>query len=632
MEVTARRRRRHAAEGTAPATDRRGAAVDGAQADGASAPAVGAVAAGAGSAAGAAAGTAAILAATAAARGWDRLARLPGLPGAAGLAVPLRWRRWVPGPWALAVVLLVALLSVPILVVAAGLLRPAGPTWAHLAETVLAGYVANTLVLVGGAGALALLLGVPSAWLVATCEFPGRRVFSWALVLPLAVPAYIAAFAYTGLLDVTGPVQRVVRLAPGFEDFFLHWNVRRIETAVLVFAFVLYPYVYLLARAAFERQSRAVLEASRSLGRPMAETFFRVALPLARPAVVAGVALVAMEVLNDYGLVNYFGVATFTTGIFRAWFAMGDLGAALRLAGVLMLIVFALLALERVSRGRARYENGRGGDRPLARFPLRGWRAAAAVAACFTPVFFGFLVPFAQLVYWARGTAGRVLEPAFLRLAANSLGLALAAAAATVLVGLVLAYGARVSRGTVVRRLARLSVLGYSIPGAVVAVGVLVALGATDRAVDRFALGTLGVSTGLLLSGTLVAVMFAYAVRFMAVAFSSVEAGLERVCGEVDAASRALGAAPLRTLRRVTLPLLRGTLAGAVLLVFVDVLKELPLTLILRPFNFDTLATKAFQLASIEQVAESAVPALLIIAAGVLPVVLLSRLIPRSHR
>lgn len=527
----------------------------------------------------------------------------------------------------------IGLLAMPVLVIAVGMLAPTSETWSHIASTVLSDYITNSLRLVIGAGALALVFGVATAWLVAAFEFPGRRVFEWALILPLAVPAYIAAYTYAGMLDVTGPLQRLVRtLVPALSDSFLYVHVMGIGMVTLIFGFVLYPYVYLVTRSSFAQQSATLLDASRMLGRSPASTFFRVALPLARPAMAAGVALVAMEVLNDYGAVRYYGVTTFTTGIFRSWFGLGDLDSAIRLSGILMLVVLLVLALERSQRGRASFAGGNGGaDRPLARIRLRGWRAAAAVAICGVPLLIGFAIPVAQLLYWASGTAGTVLNAGFVRLVVNTFLLALGAAVLCVALAVLLTYASRLNPRPWLRRVARVTVLGYSMPGAVVAVGVLVPFAWLDHRINGGMTRVFGISTGLLLSGTVVALLFAYAVRFMAVAFLPVESGFTRVCGRVDDAARCLGCKPGRALCTVALPLMRGTLFGAVVLVFVDVLKELPLTLILRPFNFDTLATRAYQLATDELVTVSSSYALVIILAGIIPVVLLNRLLARGR-
>jgi iron(III) transport system permease protein len=524
---------------------------------------------------------------------------------------PLNWG------WTAGALLLVAVLSIPLLVVVVGALRPAGDAWEHIVATLLPEYLANTAMLAVAAGSLALVLGVGSAWLVAMCEFPLRRFFRWALVLPLAVPPYIAAFAYAGMLDVAGPVQRAVRAwVPGAQDTYFDWHVMRIEMVALIFGFVLYPYVFLLTRALFEQRSGRVLEAARLLGRGPWSVFLRVAVPLARPAVVAGLALVLMEILNDYGAVAYYGVTTFTTGIFRAWFSLGDLDTAIRLSAILMGVVLLVLLLERWQRGAARYSEV-GAGRPVSPYRLRGPAAAGALVFCAVPLLFGFLLPVAQLGAWTVQVAPTIADAGFLRLARNSFLLALGAAVLCVAVAVVIAYAARLDRGAVTQAASKLALLGYSIPGAVVAVGVLVAVLGVGRLVEGGGVW--------LVTGSVVALVFGYVVRFLAVGFLSVEAGFTRIGENLTAASRVLGATPLRTLLRVELPLLRRALLAAGTLVFIDVLKELPLTLILRPFNFDTLATRAFQLASDEQLAQSAPAALLVIATAAVVVGILNR-------
>jgi len=399
-----------------------------------------------------------------------------------------------------------------------------------------------------------------------------------------------------------------------------------------VLAVVLYPYVFLVSRASFLKQSGGVLETAQALGKSSWSVFARVAVPLARPAIIAGLALVIMEVLNEYGAVKYFGVSTFTTGIFRAWFSLGDTPAALRLSGWLLGLVLLLIVLERTQRGRARFDDGSTRPRPMQRRPLRGGMGWLAFAGCSVPLLLGFILPTTQLLVWAAPYAGEALNPRFLRLALNSFGLATISALLVVTLAVVLAYAARLTPSAWLRGLVRLSGLGYAIPGAVVAVGTLLPFLWLDQRIAAAVRGLGGGSMGLLLTGTLVALVFAYAVRFLAVALNPVEAGFERVCGNLDESARALGASPLRTLFRIDLPLLRGTLLSAAILVFVDVLKELPLTLLLRPFDFDTLATRAYQLASDEQIARSAIPALLILSVGLLPVLVLSRLASRPPR
>jgi iron(III) transport system permease protein len=522
----------------------------------------------------------------------------------------------------------VALTSLPLVVILFGVFGRGSQMWGHLVDTVLLVYVGNSAILMLGVGVLSLVIGLAPAWLVSAYDFPGRRTFEWALVLPLAIPTYIIAYTYAGIFEYDALLPSALSAVwPDMEVWRIRAAVMSREGAMVMMALVLYPYVYVIARASFLRQSSTVLEMARTLGRGPWDTFFRVALPMSRPAVAGGLTLVLMEVLNDYGAVKYFGVPTFTTGIFRAWFPLNDPIAAMRLSGILLLFVFTLIVFERLQRGRARFDDGARGYRPAVRRALgvRGRWLAASV--CLLPLALGFLVPVAKLATWAGQAGSRALDVRFLGLILNSFSLALAAALIAVFGALLIGYAARLSPTPLLRLASRVSVLGYSIPGAVVAVGVFIPFVWMDRRLNAFMTAAFDAPTGLLLSGTLVALIFAYVVRFMAVALNPIEAGFKRLCGTLDDTSRSLGVPPLKTLWKVDLPLLRGTLISAALLVFVDVLKELPLTLILRPFNFDTLATRAFQLATDEQLARSAVPALLIIVVGLVPVILLNKLI-----
>ena len=534
--------------------------------------------------------------------------------------------------WTLGVLIVALAVALPIGTVLVFGLAPAGDVWAHLADTVLADYVRNSLLLMVGVGAGTLVLGVSTAWLTSMCSFPGRRLFSWALLLPLAMPAYIIAYTYTGLLEVAGPVQEALRAAFGW-DYGDYWfpEIRSLGGAICMLSLVLYPYVYLLARAAFLEQSLCVLEVARTLGCGPWRAFFSVALPLARPAVIAGLSLALMEALADYGAVHYFGVSTFTTGIFRTWFGLGDPAAAAQLATMLLAFVFVLVALERGSRRRARYHHTTGRYQVLTPVQLRGWAAAAAVAACAFPLAAGFVVPVTQLGIWAVATADRMITPDFVGLVANSFSLAATAAVLTVAVAAFLAYGQRLKPNLAVRAGVRVASMGYAIPGPVLAIGILIPFGWFDNTLDTWMRGAFGISTGLLLSGTVFILLFAYAVRFMTAAVQTVEAGLGKVRPSMDEAARSFGYRGATILARVHLPIMRGSLLTALLLVFVDVLKELPATLIMRPFDFNTLAVRAFELASDERLADSSSAALAIVLTGLLPVILLSRSITRGR-
>ena len=533
-----------------------------------------------------------------------------------------------------AVALLVAvLIAVPILSVGANLLLGgSADTWRHLASTVLPDYIGNTLILCGGVGVGVMLVGVSTAWLVSIHDFPGRRVFEWALVLPLAVPTYVMAYAYTDLLQFVGPVQTGLREAFGWRGG-QYWfpDVRTVGGAVAVFIFVLYPYVYLLARAAFLERASGILEVGRSLGLGPWQNFWRISLPLARPAIAAGTALALMETLADFGAVSYFGVPTFTSGIYRAWFSMGDRVAAAQLAAMLLGFVALVLFLEQATRGRARFNNTTGRRRPMPGYRLHGIKAAGAVLACVTPLALGFLIPAGVLLHMAITEGDAQFGERFLHLARNSFVLALATAFAAVVVAVLLAYAARISGRLLPRITNRIVGLGYAVPGSVIAVGILIPVTRLDTWLAGMVQSVTGHNPGLLLTGGIAALVYAYLVRFLTVSLQTVEASLAKITPTMDDAARSLGVGHAETLLRIHLPLLRGSLLTAGLLVFVDVMKELPATLVMRPFNFDTLATQAFTLASDERLAEASSAALTIVAVGVLPLIFISWQIAHSR-
>lgn len=534
--------------------------------------------------------------------------------------------------WAAAAAIIAAFACLPIAIVMASVFVPADDVWSHLASTVLPGYVANTLWLVAGVAALTFAIGVATAWLVTMCAFPGRRMLEWALLLPLAMPAYAVAYTYAGALDFSGPVQTTLRDLFGWRhgDYWFP-EVRSIGGAAVMLSLVLYPYVYMLARASFLSQSVCLLEVSRTLGSDSWRTFLRVGVPMARPAIVTGIALVSMETIGDYGVVQHFGVSTFTTGIFRTWYGLGSLTAATQLAALLLVAVFLLFGLERLARGGAAYHHTTARHRPLPSFRLRRGKAVLALFVCGLPILLGFAVPAGLLGYWAVQTAPTVLNQRFWGYAANTLAIAVAAALAAAAVALILVFAGRVRPGPVTAAAARIATLGYAVPGTVLAVGVMIPFGWFDNALDGWMRTYAGIATGLLLSGSLAALLFTYVVRFLAVSVNTIESGMAGITPNMDRAARSLGARPAQALRRVHMPLLRGSLLTAGILVFVDAMKELPATLILRPFSFDTLAVRTFELASDERLAEAGCYALAIVLVGLAPVILLSMAIARSR-
>jgi len=527
---------------------------------------------------------------------------------------------------------LCVLLLLPVLVIIASLFQQGDGTWSHLSATVLPTYLKNSLLLTIGVGIAVLPLGVIPAWLVTMTRFAGSRILEWALLLPLAIPAYIIAYTYTGLLDVAGPVQDGLRGFFGWRygDYWFP-QVRSLGGAIIMLALVLYPYVYLLARSAFLAQSICVLEVSRTLGCSARQAFMRIAIPLARPAIVAGLALVLMETLADYGTVQYFGVPTLTTGIYRAWTGLGSTTAAAQLSASLLGFVLLLLILEQHSRRQARYHHTSNRYSRLPQCQLHGVKQLLALGCCALPVLAGFVIPVLQLIHWAGRTWEQNINAEFVRLAGNSLQLAAITSLLAVLLALLINYGKRLHPDTLTRSSVRLLGTGYAVPGTVIAVGVLIPFAWLDNTLDAWMREAFSISSGLLFSGTLFVVVFAYLVRFLAVSLQTVEAGLTRINPSMDEAGRSMGYGPMQRLRHVHIPMLKGSLITAVTLVFVDVLKELPATLILRPFNFNTLAIRTYELANEERLADAASPALLIVLAGIIPVILLSRSLSHSR-
>ncbi len=531
-------------------------------------------------------------------------------------------------------VLIASLVALPVLVVGSNLFfGGTGDTWGHLLATVLPEYVANTLWLCLGVGIGVMAVGTGAAWLTAMHEFPGRRIFEWAMVVPLAMPAYVMAYTYTDLLQFVGPVQTALRETFGW-SYGDYWfpDVRSLGGAIVLFICVLYPYVYLLARTVFLERAGSALEAARSLGLTPWQSFWRVSLPLARPALAAGAALALMETLADYGTVAYFGVNTFTTGIYRTWFALGDRTAAAQLAGCLFSFVLLLLLLEHFSRGRARFGAGAARSRSVVSRRLVGWRGWLACGLCLLPLIVGFLLPAGLLLNMALTEGDAEFGPRFVRLARNSLLLATVAAVTAMGLAALLAYAARQVKTWLPRAANRLVTLGYAVPGSVIAVGVLIPVTRLDHVLAELWLQLTGNNPGLILTGGIAALVYAYLVRFLGMALQTVEAGLSKITPSMDDAAKSLGCGGGEILRRVHLPMLRGSLFTAGLLVFVDVMKELPATLVMRPFNFDTLATQTYILAADERLSEASTAALMIVVVGLLPIIVLSVQIAKGRR
>jgi iron(III) transport system permease protein len=522
--------------------------------------------------------------------------------------------------------------ALPMLTLATVALTPAPDVWSHLIGTTLPYSLSQTLLLLAGVAIITLVAGAGTAWLVTMYRFPGRTFFDWGLILPLALPAYITAYCYGEFLDYTGPVQTMVRAIGGFTSFHDYWfpPIRSLGGAVFIFSSVLYPYVYLTARASFALQSIHVLEVARTLGRTGTGALIEVALPMARPALAAGVSLALMECMNDIGAVEYLGVRTLTRSVFDAWIQRSSLAGAAQLALVLFLFVIGLLMLERYGRRQRRFQTGRT-DRPIPAHSLPPLKAALAALACALPLAAGFLIPLGMLVQGAILQGTRYGLGDYGQAALNSLLLASLAAIVIVILALILGGALRLSRSVWIGGAVRISSLGYAIPGTVVSLGLILPLAGIDNWLSAALQRWFGLHGGLLLSGSVFALILAYTIRFMAVGFGSIEAGWQRVPVNLDAAARTLGASPAGMLARIHMPLLRPAIGAAALLVFVDTMKELPATLLLRPFNFETLATHIYVYASQEQFELSAISALTIVLIGLAPLILIHRAMSRTY-
>jgi iron(III) transport system permease protein len=537
-------------------------------------------------------------------------------------------------PWLVGgAIALCGLIALPIVTVLSNIFVASDGTIAHLGATILPEILLNTfgLLLMVGAGTAAI--GTGCAWLVTMYRFPASRVLAWLLLLPMAMPAYIIGYAYTDFLSFAGPLQSALRHAFGWgkADYWFP-NLQSLWGVSLMLTLVLYPYVYFLARAAFLDQSSTALDVARTLGHGGRDRFLKIALPLARPAIAAGLALALMETLADFGTVQYFGINTFTTAIYRTWFGMGDRVAAGQLASALLLFVAALVILEQVARRRSRFHRTSARDHRVTQTRLAGWRAWTATALCSAPIIFGFILPVLILLGMHLKGGDELFGWRFLRLAWNTFSLAALAALIVTAAGFFVAYAMRLARTEALRTILRLATFGYALPGTVIAVGILASLGAIDRALDAGVRSLSGLSTGLLLSGTVAALLFAYLVRFLAVATGGLEAGLGRIPFSMDQVARTLGCTSGEVMRRVHLPQLVRPLMTAFILVFVDVLKELPATLIIRPFNFDTLAVRVYQLASDERLAQASTGALVIVAIGLVSVGVLAGVVKGMGR
>lgn len=536
------------------------------------------------------------------------------------------------GLLATAAITVASIAALPMIAVLLAAFMGGTDTVRHLLNTVLLGYAGTTLLLVVMVATGTFLVGVGAAWLVTMTRFVGVRFLEIALVLPLAFPAYVLAYAYTHVLDHPGIVQSALRDVTGWgpRDYWFP-EIRSLGGAALMLVLVLYPYVYLLARAAFLQQSATTFLAARALGSSAWVAFYKVSLPLARPAIAGGVLLAVMETIADFGTVAYFGVQTFATGIYTSWFSLFDRAGAAQLALCLLSFALLLAMLERAQRGRAKYHDPSRRAVAMPPVQLRGWRAASAFVACGVPVLLGAVFPVVILFSMGVGSEQDLLSPRYLGFIKNSATLAGTAAVLTVTAAVCVGFFQRLRPGKLSNTAAYIARLGYAVPGGVIAVGLMVPFALFDNTLDAWMRSTFDVSTGLLVTGSIWLLVAAYLVRFLAAALGAYEGGQAMVHANMDSAARSLGETPVGTLRRVHLPILSPSLLTALLIVFVDVMKELPATLIMRPFNYDTLAVQAYRLASDERLEGAAVPSLVIVAMGLLPVILICRQVGRQR-
>lgn len=536
-------------------------------------------------------------------------------------------RRLTLDPWSVGAVAIALLVLMPILSVVWLAFTPEENIWPHLIATTLPRYLVNTGMLMGGVALLSAAVGAGAAWLIAMYRFPFARWLEWLLLLPLAIPAYVGAYALVDFLEYAGPVQSGLRAVFGWENAQDYWfpEVRSRGAAILVLSAALYPYVYLLSRTAFREQSGCAYEVARALGAGPFSLFRRVGLPLARPAIAAGAAIVMMETVNDFGVVDYFAVQTLTAGIFSVWLESGNAGGAAQIATLILVLVLALVGLEKVSRRNLRFHNLGRHHRPLIPVQLRGSAAWAATLACVLPVLMGFVLPVGVISAHALANPEAWLDEGLARALMHTLAVGGIAALATVAAGLFLVYGVRLTGRSLPKLLLPVTTIGYAAPGAVLAVGILIPMAAVDNAVADTAERFLGVDLGLLMTGSAFAIIYAYSVRFFAIAQGAADAAMGRITPSLPMAARSLGRTARGTLGAVYLPLIRSSVGTALLLVFVDCVKELPATLLLRPFNFNTLATRVYEKASLENLGDAAPAALLVSAVGLIAVAFLAR-------
>ncbi|MDN7245236.1 ABC transporter permease [Planococcus shenhongbingii] len=531
--------------------------------------------------------------------------------------------------WTIAAIVIIAALFLPNLTIVAGLFSPSNENWEHMKEFVLWSFVRTSLILVAATAISTIFIGLSLAWLIAQYQFPFRRFLKWALILPLSIPPFIGAYTYHGIVNYTGIIQTTLREGFGMKLNPAHFDIMNLPGAIFIYTLFLYPYVYTITQVFLSRQSASLIESTRLLGKGPWRTFFQVVVPISRISIIAGASLVVLEVLNDYGVVKYYGIQTFTTAIFQTWFGLGDIESSIKLAASLMGFVILILLIEKILRGRRQYSYSSTKVRPLPLIQLTGWKAVAATGYGFAILSLGFFIPIAQLIDWTVLTFGTIPMDEFMVYIRNSVSVAAFSASAIIVFALIVGNFTRLVRGRMAKLLPKLTVLGYSIPGAVIAVAVVTAFIALDEFLSPL-YAIAGHDTTLVLSVSIVLLLAAYVIRFFAIGYSSIETGYDKIGTDFRDASRLLGAGLTKTFFKVDLPMMKGAIISGFILVFIDVLKEIPLTLILRPFNFDTLSTKAFQYASDEKIMEASQASLLIVGISALAIVIFYKFLEKE--
>lgn len=531
--------------------------------------------------------------------------------------------------WTVTAAVIMLLLFLPNLTIATGIFTPTNENWEHMKEFVLSSFIKTSLILISATAILTITIGLSLAWLIAQYQFPLRNFLKWALILPLSIPPFIGAYTYHGIVNYTGIIQSTLRDHFGLNLSPVFFDIMNLPGAIFIYTMFLYPYVYTITRIFLSQQSASLIESARMLGKGPWRTFFQVVIPISRVSIIGGASLVVLEVLNDYGVVKYYGIQTFTTAIFQTWFGLGDIESSIKLAASLMGFVILILMIEKILRGRRQYSYSTTKVRPLPLIKLSGWRSGIATAYGLLILSLGFFVPIAQLIDWMILTIGTIPMGEFLTYVKNSVLVAGISATAIIVFALIVGNFSRLVHGKIAKLLPKLTILGYSIPGAVIAVAVVTAFIALDRfLVPLYRL--IGMETTLFLSVSLVMLISAYIIRFFAIGYNSIESGYDKIGTDFRDASRLLGVGLTKTFFKVDVPMLKGAIISGFILVFIDILKEIPLTLILRPFNFDTLSTKAFQYASDEKIMEASQASLLIVGISALAIIVFYKFLEKE--